>query len=102
MDFLQEVGLEAIGRWNVQLSRALVEGGSERGLPLLGTADPNRKAPTTAFPVSGDAHAVEERLRAEGIIASARGPAIRLAPHFYTTLNDVEVALDALRRVLER
>ena len=36
----------------------------------------------------------------KGIVASARGPALRLAPHFYTTLDEVETALDALQEVL--
>ena len=35
------------------------------------------------------------------MIASARGNVIRLAPHFYSTLDDVEQALDALAAVLE-
>jgi selenocysteine lyase/cysteine desulfurase len=35
-------------------------------------------------------------MRARGIIASARGPVIRLAPHFYSTIEDVDTALDAL------
>jgi selenocysteine lyase/cysteine desulfurase len=102
MDFLQELGMDAVGRWNLELSRALVEGGRERGLQLLGTPDPLQKAPTTAFRVSGDSHEVEAGLRAEGIVASARGPAIRLAPHFYSTLEDVEVALTALQKVMGR
>lgn len=100
MDFLYEVGLEPISAWTQELSQALTDGGREQGLTLLGTSDPYRKAPTTAFTVPGDSHEVETALRERGIIASARGPAIRLAPHFYSTLGDVETALDALRGVL--
>ena len=101
LDFLQGVGLEAIGAWTRELSRALVSGGEDRGLRLLGTRDPGRKAPTTAFLVPGDSHDVERRMRERGVIASARGPAIRLAPHFYSTLSEVEAALDALEEVLK-
>lgn len=100
MDFLQELGLEKISTWTTELSRALIEGGEARGLDLLGTRDPTKKTPSTAFLVPGDSHQVEAALRERGILASARGPAIRLAPHFYSTLNDVEVALDALEEVL--
>jgi selenocysteine lyase/cysteine desulfurase len=100
LDFLAQVGLEAIGRWNEILSRALIEGGDARGLRLLGIRDPGAKAPTTAFQVPGDSHGVEAALRTRGIIASARGPALRLAPHFYSTLEEVETALDALVEVL--
>lgn len=102
MDLLREVGLEAVGSWNQELSTALVAGGEARGFRLLGTHDPVEKAPTTAFLVPGDPHEVEARMKDHGVLASARGPAIRLAPHFYSTLNDVEVALDALEEVLKR
>jgi selenocysteine lyase/cysteine desulfurase len=100
MDFLYEVGLDAIQDWTETLSRALIEGGKARGLQLLGSDDPTQKAPTTAFLVPEDSHLIEEKLRAKGILASARGPAIRLAPHFYSTLEDVEIALNALEKIL--
>ena len=100
MDFLADTGLDAIQAWTEELSRALVEGGKTRGCRLLGTEGPTQKAPTTAFLVPGDPHAIEAELRDRGVLASARGPAIRLAPHFYSTLQDVETALDALAEVL--
>ena len=52
-------------------------------------------AATTAFAVR-DSHAVERAMLAHGVIASARGPVIRLAPHFYSTLEDCDRARDAL------
>ena len=36
-----------------------------------------------------------------GIIASARGPALRLAPHFFNTLDEVDHAVDTLAQVLD-
>ena len=39
-------------------------------------------------------------MRARGVIASARGPVIRLAPHFYNTMGDVDRALDVLAEVV--
>ena len=97
--WLRGIGLEAIGAWTRTLGARLVEGGLERGLEILGPTEPERKAPTTAF-ACADAHAAEAAMRQRGVIASARGPAIRLAPHFYNTLDDVDRALDALAEVL--
>ena len=99
IEWLLEVGLGAIGEWNRELSARLIEGGLERGFELLGPADPARKAPSTAF-ACGDGHAVEMALREQGVIASARGPAIRLAPHFYSSLGDADRALEALGEVI--
>ncbi|GMV05867.1 MAG: hypothetical protein AMXMBFR53_21440 [Gemmatimonadota bacterium] len=97
--WLREIGLDAVGAWTRTLSRRLMEGGRARGLEILGPADTEQKAPTTAFRCA-DGHAVEIALKARGIIASARGPALRLAPHFFNTLDDVDRALDALADVL--
>jgi len=101
MEWLRELGLEAIGGWTRALATRLIEGGGERGLTLLGPRDVARRSPSTAF-ACADSHAVEVALRARGVIASARGPAIRLAPHFYSTPEDVDRALDALAEVLAR
>jgi selenocysteine lyase/cysteine desulfurase len=100
MDFLAGIGLREIQNWTEELSRALIEGGKARGLRLLGSEDPLGKAPTTAFLVPGDSHVIEAKMRDRGVLASARGPAIRLAPHFYSKLEDVETALDTLAEVL--
>ena len=94
MSWLRELGVEAIESWNTWLGQRCVEGALERGLDVLGPHDPSRRAPTTAISCD-DAHRVEATLRAQRIIASARGPAIRLAPHFYNTTDDVDRALDA-------
>jgi selenocysteine lyase/cysteine desulfurase len=68
---------------------------------LHGQDDPTRKSPSTAFVCPGDSHRIEALLRARGVIASARGPVIRLAPHFYSTMEECDLALDALLAVFE-
>lgn len=95
MAWLREIGLEAIGAWNSHLAGRCVDGAVARGLTVLGPTDMARRAQTTAIECA-DSHGVEAELRARHIIASARGPAIRLAPHFYNTEEDVDRALDAL------
>jgi selenocysteine lyase/cysteine desulfurase len=41
-------------------------------------------------------------MRRAGVLPSARGPVIRLAPHFYNTIEDVDVALDVLTAVIAK
>ena len=98
MAWLREVGLDAIAAWTQTLAGRLIEEGTARGFTVMGPTDPARRSPSTAFAVA-DSHAVEAALRARHVIASARGPAIRLAPHFYSTTEDVDRALDALVEV---
>jgi len=99
MAWLRELGLDAIATWTRTLAARLIEEGTTRGLTVLGPTDPALRSPSTAF-ACADSHAVEAALRARGIIASARGPAIRLAPHFYNTVEDVDRALAALVAVV--
>jgi selenocysteine lyase/cysteine desulfurase len=101
LEVIHDVGPSAIGAWTRALSDRLVSGGAERGLRLHGTPESARKAPTTAFTVGADSATVERTLRNRGVIASARGDVLRLAPHFYSSMDDVDQSLDALASVLD-
>ncbi|MGE5103005.1 MAG: aminotransferase class V-fold PLP-dependent enzyme [Deltaproteobacteria bacterium] len=98
MSIINDLGPVAIRAWLEVLGRQLIDGGRARGLELHGTDDIRHKTATTAFIVR-DSHAVEEAMRARGVIPSARGSVIRLAPHFYNTIDDVDRALDTLADV---
>ena len=95
MDMISGIGVANIRAWHEVLSRRLHEGGRERGLKQHGTSDLARKTANTAFIVN-DSHATEQAMRVRGILPSARGPVIRLAPHFYNTIDDIDLALDVL------
>ena len=95
MRIINDVGPRAIRSWLEVLGQRLIDGGDARGLTVHGTRDMSHKTSTTGFVVE-DSHAIELAMRDRGIIASARGPVIRLAPHFYSTIEDVDTALDAL------
>ena len=98
MAIINEIGPAKIRSWLEILGQRLIDGGRARGLTLHGTDDMTRKTPSTAFVVD-DSHAVETAMRARGILPSARGSVIRLAPHFYNTIEDVDRALDLLAEV---
>jgi selenocysteine lyase/cysteine desulfurase len=99
MEIIQQVNPASIRAWHEVLARRLIDGGRARGLVLHGTDDVSHKTATTAFVVP-DSHAIEAAMRARGVLPSARGQVIRLAPHFYTTLDDVDCALDTLADVI--
>jgi selenocysteine lyase/cysteine desulfurase len=99
MSIINAVGPNVIRPWLEVLGQRLIDGGRERGLTIHGTTDMSRKTSTTAFVVD-DSHGVEIAMRKRGVLPSARGPVIRLAPHFYNTIADVDTALDVLTAVL--
>jgi len=102
LSIINEIGPANIQAWTDRLSQRLIDGALARGLMIDGTTDIRQKAPSTAFVCPGDAHAVEARLRERGILASARGPVIRLAPHFYNTLEEMDGALDVLAEIIRK
>jgi len=99
IEWLLEVGLERVRASTMQSSAALIAGGLDLGLTLQGPPQVERRTPVVAFEVEDSAQ-VEAGLRERGVVASARGSVIRLAPHFYTSESDVERALLALAAVL--
>lgn len=100
MAMINEVGPDKVQAWTDVLSTRCIEGALARGLDVVSPRDIRRKAPTTAIRVSGDSHAVEAALRKQGIIASARADVIRIAPHFFTRLEDIDYILDCLAKIL--
>jgi selenocysteine lyase/cysteine desulfurase len=101
LEIIHDVGPANVAAWTRVLSERLVSGGRARGLTLFGTPNAACKSPTTAFWVGSDSAGVEYRMRQRGVIPSARGSVIRLSPHFYSTLDDVDQALDTLAAVLQ-
>jgi selenocysteine lyase/cysteine desulfurase len=95
MELISSIGVANIRAWHQVLAQRLRDGGRERGLRLHGTGDLSRKTANSAFVVN-DAHAVERAMRARGVLPSARGQVIRLAPHFFNSIADVDTALDLL------
>ncbi len=102
MGIINEVGPQAIQDWTDILSKRCIDGALARGMDVASPLDIARKAPTTAIRVGKDSHHVELALREAGIIASARGDVIRIAPHFFTRLEDIDYVLDSLEKVLKR
>jgi selenocysteine lyase/cysteine desulfurase len=98
MEIINTIGPAKIRAWHEQLARRLIDGGRSRGLALHGTDSITRKTAVTSFVVR-DSHAVEAAMRARGVLPSARGDVIRLAPHFYSTMDDVDTALDLVAEV---
>ncbi len=102
MAIVNEVGVANISERIDMLSKHAIEGSLERGLDLASPTDVAKKGGTTAIRVEMDSHQVEEELKKRNIIASARGDVIRVAPHFYTRLEDIDTVLDQIQDILKK
>ena len=79
------------------LSATAIEVAQAHGLALASPLDPKCKGSNTAIRVK-DAGAVEQKMAADGFIVAARGPVVRIAPHFYNTAEEVAAAVRALAK----
>lgn len=102
MKLILDVGVENIQYWTDILSKHCIEGAEARGLEVASPKDIKFKAPTTAIRVPGNSHEVEIALRKYKILASARGDVVRIAPHFFTRIEDIDTVLDAFVEVLKK
>lgn len=100
MSIINEVGVGKIKAWIDELSRFTLAEIKRLGMETLSPQEVSRKGPITAIPVP-DSHAVEMELKKRGVIASARGPVIRFAPHFFVTREEITRALEVLAGILK-
>lgn len=105
MEMVLDVGTDRIAEWTLSLSRHLEAGASHRGLKVMGPSDPTLRTPTTAIEIPSSvgmsSAEVEGAMRARNVLASARGPALRLAPNFFNSMDDVDRALDVLAEITD-
>lgn len=102
MKIINTVGVDKIFQWTNVLSMHCIKGALDRGLEVASPTDLDIKAPNTAIRVPGDSHDFELALREEGVIASARADVVRIAPHFFTRLEDIDYVLDCYVKILNK
>ena len=95
MEAILEIGVKNIERHIGELTaRAMVRAG-ECGLETITPADPDRRGAIVSFIVKHP-HELELKLRERGVITSSRGTGLRIAPHFYNTLREIDTAIDII------
>jgi selenocysteine lyase/cysteine desulfurase len=93
LELLHQLGPAAIAAHVRICADALMDGATERGIPLV---TPRARHAGIVSVRPADAVAASARLTAARVEHSVREGTIRLAPYCYTTLDEIEVALDAL------
>ncbi len=101
MKVINEIGVENIQEWTDRLSKYCIDGALKRGLKVASPLDIKKKSPTTAIKVKGDSHEIERSLKEKNVIASARSDVIRIAPHFFTKMEDIDHVLDCLAEMIK-
>ncbi len=102
IELVSATGVHAIHDRIAELSRLAFDECESLGLRILGPATPDSKGATTAVDAGSvdGAKWAEATLRDRGIVVSARGRAIRVAPHGFTTDAELRHALGELAAIL--
>jgi selenocysteine lyase/cysteine desulfurase len=105
IDLVRATGVAAIAAQVGRLSARFWRLAPALGLRILGPQPGTPKGATNAVDAGSPqrARALEDvlRQRSTGVIVSARGKALRLAPHGFTREQELEQALQAVAEVLE-
>jgi kynureninase len=95
-----EAGMDAIRAKSMRQTARLIELADARGYRVHAPRDPQRRGGTVAFDVP-HGYAVAQALLARDIVIDYReGAGIRVAPHFYTSDDELERAVAAIDEIL--
>jgi kynureninase len=95
-EIVAEIGVEAIRDKSLRLTRRVMEAARRRGWPLNTPSADSERGGSVVIDLPGGAELTEALIR-RGIIVDHRPNAgLRLAPHFYNTDADIDVALEAI------
>lgn len=99
---VRRAGIAAIRAKSVRQTGRLIELADGRGYPVNAPRDAERRGGTVAFGVP-HGYEVAQALLARDILVDFRPEAgIRVAPHFYTTDDEVDAVVGAIDEILER
>jgi cysteine desulfurase/selenocysteine lyase len=98
LTLLQETGVERIAAHLEQLTDYLCENLKGRDYKLVSSRRAGEKSQIVCIQHSGDwsPMALYHHLRNQGIIAAPRGTRLRISPHLYNTIDDIDALLSAL------
>jgi kynureninase len=95
-----EAGLPAIRAKSQRQTTRLIALADARGFAVTAPRDPARRGGTVAFDVPNGAAVAQALLSRDIVIDYRPGAGIRVAPHFYTTDEELEAFITALDDIL--
>jgi selenocysteine lyase/cysteine desulfurase len=94
---IQSAGLEAIEDHIHELTGAIKEGAMRRGFNLVSPVNPDQHGALITL----RSHKVDllvKWLEQDGVITSSRDDNLRISPHFYNNLSDIDKLMDCLTK----
>ena len=99
IELFLELGVPEIHAHLLNVQAPLREWARNRGFGISGSEDPRTHSGIVSVEAA-DAERVFEELRRRRIICAIRGGAIRFSPHFYNTVEEMDVVIEAFEEIL--
>jgi kynureninase len=96
LEIIHEVGVDRIRERTLELTGYLIDAAADAGYRVRSPREPERRGAVVSFEVPDSKH-VLDRLLADGVIVDERHGAIRACPHFFSSEDDIDALLAALR-----
>jgi kynureninase len=100
LDLLAGIGSDAIRRHSLACTQRILDRAAAAGIDVVSPTEPDRRGGVVCLDVA-DGEAVKRRLADRNMICSWRGY-LRIGPHVYNTLDEIDTFMDALEEELTR
>jgi kynureninase len=100
-EIIQEIGVEKIRAKSVRQTARLIELADEAGFRVNTPRDPCRRGGTVTVDVPRGQEVARELARREFLVDYRPGAGIRIAPHFYSKDEELDLTIREIRKILE-
>jgi kynureninase len=98
-EIVASVGVEAIRQRSLQLTRRLIDAALTAGYRLNTPLEDEQRGGSVVIDAPGGAATADELIRRGVIVDYRPGAGIRMAPHFYNTEEEVDLAMRVLGEI---
>ncbi len=101
-EIVNAIGVPAIREKSIRQTTRLIELADEAGLAVNTPRDPQRRGGVVILDVPNGKEVTRELIRREVLVDYRPGAGIRVAPHFYTTDEDLERTIGEIGEIMGR
>ena len=96
LDLLLHLGTEALAGRILELTDHLCERASRAGLTVFSSRRPADRSGIVSLTVPGDPRELVRRCRAAGVVINQRAGRVRVSPHAYNTIDELDRLVELL------
>jgi kynureninase len=99
-EIVNQVGVENIRAKSVRQTSMLIELAEQAGYRLNSPKDPRQRGGTITLDVPNGAEVTQELLRRDFLVDYRPGAGVRIAPHFYTKDEELELVIREIQSIV--